>query len=165
MQRHWTPEELAEQWTLFPRERVLLANKSGPTRLGFAVLLKYFQCEARFPVHSHEVPSAVVAYLAQQVGVAAEVWPQYNWNGRAIKYHRAQIRQHLGFREATSADGQALSRWLGEQILATTHRLEHLREAVYQRCRNLQIEPPTPDRLDRLINAAVQTFEPDFDTG
>jgi hypothetical protein len=159
MQRHGTPEELAEQWTLFPRERVLLAHKSGPTRLGCAVLLKYFQCEARFRVYPPEVPSAIVAYLAQQVGVAAEVWPQYNWNGRAIKYHRAQIRPHRGFREATSADGHALRTWLGEQILATTHRLEYLREAVYQRCRDLQIEPPTSDRIDRLINAAVQTFE------
>ena len=36
MKRQWTPEELVEQWTLLPRDLALLANKHGPTRLGFA---------------------------------------------------------------------------------------------------------------------------------
>ena len=49
MQRDWPADELAEQWILLPGERELLANKTGATRLGFAVLLKFFQCEARFP--------------------------------------------------------------------------------------------------------------------
>ena len=31
-------------------EAALLANKTGPTRLGFAVLLKFFQYAARFPL-------------------------------------------------------------------------------------------------------------------
>ena len=42
-------DEPAEQWTLLPGERELSANKSGTTRLGFAVLLKFFRCGARFP--------------------------------------------------------------------------------------------------------------------
>ncbi len=43
MKRQWDPYDLAEHWTLLPGELDLLANKSGPTRLGFALLLKYFQ--------------------------------------------------------------------------------------------------------------------------
>jgi len=31
----------------------LLTNKSGPTRLGFALLLKCFQYEGRFPYARH----------------------------------------------------------------------------------------------------------------
>ena len=46
MKRQWTREELAEHWTLDPGELALLANKAGPTRLGFAVLLKAFGYEA-----------------------------------------------------------------------------------------------------------------------
>lgn len=38
MKRQWTREELAEHWTLDQNELALLANKAGPTRLGFAVL-------------------------------------------------------------------------------------------------------------------------------
>ena len=70
MKREWQTEELIEHWTLLPGEWPLVGNKHGPTRLGFAVLLKCFQYEGRFPRHPHEVPSSVVAYLAQQVGIA-----------------------------------------------------------------------------------------------
>jgi hypothetical protein len=42
MKREWTDLEFAD-WTLLPSEAALLANKTGPTRLGFAVLLKFFQ--------------------------------------------------------------------------------------------------------------------------
>ncbi|RPJ31640.1 MAG: DUF4158 domain-containing protein [Planctomycetaceae bacterium] len=70
MTREWQTEELIEHWALLPGEWPLVGNKHGPTRLGFAVLLKCFQSEGRFPRHPHEVPSSVVAYLAQQVGIA-----------------------------------------------------------------------------------------------
>ena len=159
MTREWQVEELLAQWTLLPGDWPLVGNKHGPTRLGFAVLLKFFQSEGRFPRHPHEVPPSVVEYVAQQVGIAPEAWAKYDWHGRSIEYHRAQIRQHVGFREATVADGQALIPWLCAQVLPVTRRPEHLKEAVYQRCRDLRIEPPTSERIDRLIGSAVQTFE------
>jgi Domain of unknown function (DUF4158) len=136
-----------------------VGNKHGSTRLGFAVLLKCFQSEGRFSCHPHEVPSRVVEYLAQQVGVAPAAWAQYDWHGRSIEYHRAQIRLHVGFREATVADGQTLITWLCEHVLVMTRRPEHLKEVVYQRCRELCIEPLTPERIDRLIGSAVHTFD------
>src|SRR5262249_25650958 len=159
MKREWHSDELIAHWTILPHEHKLLGNKSGPTRLGFAVLLKYFQYEGRFPQHPREVPSGIVTYLAQQLALEPETWSQYDWHGRAIKYHRAQIRQELGVREATVADGEALSLWLGTQVLISTHRLEHVREALYQRCRDLCLEPPTPERVERLIRSALHQFE------
>jgi hypothetical protein len=56
MKREWTDLEFAD-WTLLPSEAALLANKTGPTRLGFAVLLKFFQNAARFPFSMQEVPT------------------------------------------------------------------------------------------------------------
>ncbi|MEE8290774.1 MAG: Tn3 family transposase, partial [Candidatus Tectomicrobia bacterium] len=159
MKREWHPDELIEHWTILPGNRTLLGNKSGPTRLGFAVLLKYFQYEGRFPQHPHEVPYGIVTYMAQQLALEPELWSDYDWHGRTIKYHRAQIRQALGFREATVADGETLSIWLVQEVLTSTHRLEHVREALYQRCRDIRIEPPTPDRVERLIRSALQQFE------
>ena len=159
MKRAWHPDELIEHWTILPQEHKLLGNKSGPTRLGFAVLLKYFQYEGRFPQHPREVPSGIVIHIAQQLDMEPETWSHYDWQGRAIKYHRAQIRQELGFREATVADGGALSTWLGKQVFTSTHRPEHLKEALYQRCRDIRIEPPTPDRVERLIRSALRQFE------
>ena len=51
MRQEWSPEEL-------------VANKSGPTRLGFALLLKFFELEGRFPDLLEEVPQAAVEYVA-----------------------------------------------------------------------------------------------------
>ena len=38
MKRQWETEELVEHWTLDVEDRTLLDNKTGATRLGFAVL-------------------------------------------------------------------------------------------------------------------------------
>jgi Domain of unknown function (DUF4158) len=116
MKRDWTDLEFAD-WTLLPSETALLANKTGPTRLGFAVLLKFFQYLARFPLSTEEVPATVVAYVARQVGVPVEEFSRYDWEGRTVKYHRAQIRAFLGFREPTVTKTFC---WLYATSLATS---------------------------------------------
>lgn len=47
MQREWAPEELIASWTLVDRDRELVGNNTGATRLGFALLLRFFDLEAR----------------------------------------------------------------------------------------------------------------------
>jgi hypothetical protein len=159
MKKHeWTDLEFAD-WTLLPSEAALLANKTGPTRLGFAVLLKFFQHAARFPLSIQEVPAAAVAYIAGQVGVPAEELLRYDWEGRAVKYHRAQIRAFLGYREPTVQDAEELAAWLSEHVLPQGHPDEHVNAAAYQRLRDLGIEPPTPDRLERVLASASSAFE------
>ena len=73
MKRLWDDDELTAEWTLEPDDQSLLANKTGATRLGFAALLTFFRHEGRFPASKHEVPAAVVAHLARQVGVPADL--------------------------------------------------------------------------------------------
>ena len=104
MRREWEPEELIACWTLVEADQELVANKSGATRLGFALLLKFFELEARFPRDVGELPPAAVNYVAEQVRVDAAELDAYGWSGRAIEYHRAQIRQAYGFRETTRSD-------------------------------------------------------------
>jgi hypothetical protein len=91
MKRQWTHDELTEHWTLLPDE-LLVANKTGATRLGFGLLLKAFAYQGRFPRYMHELPDVVIAHVATQVGVPAELYPRYEWTGRTIKYQRVQIR-------------------------------------------------------------------------
>ena len=58
-----------DRWTLLAADRALLGNKNGATRLGFAVLLKQFQADGRFPRRAEDVPMAAVEAVAAQVGV------------------------------------------------------------------------------------------------
>lgn len=92
MKRHWELHELIEEWTLLPRELELLGNKSGPTRLGYAVLLKFFQREGRFSTSDLNLSQDVLRYLFEQVNVEPEALDLYDWQGRSATYHRRQIR-------------------------------------------------------------------------
>ncbi len=149
-------------WTLRAADRTLLGNKSSATRLGFAVLLKLFQAEGRFPRRPEDVPAIAVEAVARQVGVPAAAWTGYDWRGRTIEYHRAQIRAALGFREATDEDAAALTHWLEGQVLATERRHDRLVAAARERCRSLRIEPPFSERLDRLVRSALHRQEEAF---
>ncbi len=109
MKRQWSAEELVEQFTLMPDETDLLANKSGANCLGFALLLKFFEIEARFPTSRQEVPQLVISYIAKQLDLSPRVYREYEWQGRTIERHRAEIRDFFGFRESTLQDAQELT--------------------------------------------------------
>ncbi|MFJ6492019.1 DUF4158 domain-containing protein [Streptomyces californicus] len=95
--------------TLLEEDQERLRNKSGANRLGFALLLKFFEVEARFPEDAGEIPVPEVSYVAQQVK-AAEAWAAYDWSGRAIKRHRMETRGAFGFRAHDEVDvGEAVA--------------------------------------------------------
>lgn len=79
MQRQWEPEELITCWTLIEDDGDLIGNRSGTTRLGFALILKCFELEARFPRHSGDIPKAAVVYVARQVRVDPKAFAAYEF--------------------------------------------------------------------------------------
>jgi TnpA family transposase len=160
MRREWEPEDLIACWTLAEADHELVSNKTGATRLGFAVLLKFFELEARFPREVMEVPPAAVRYVAEQVRVDPCELDAYVWSGRTIEYHRAQIRQAHGFREPGRGDESDLAGWLAAEVCPIELSRDRLREAVLVRCREQRIEPP--GRIDRIVGAAVAVFEQRF---
>jgi hypothetical protein len=109
-------EGLIDRWTLVDADWRLVANKHGATRLGFALLLKFFESEARFPRDLEELPAAAVAYVAEQVKVPAAQLVEYGWSDRAATYHRTQIREAFGFRTLTRDDENELAEWLAQEI-------------------------------------------------
>jgi len=104
VQTEWEPDELIGAWTLVEGDWKLIANKTGVTRLGFAVMVKFYEIEGRFPAYPEEVPRAAVGYIASLVKVDPALFAKYSWRGRTIEYHRAQIRRAYGTRPATEAD-------------------------------------------------------------
>jgi TnpA family transposase len=162
MKRDWLTDELAEHWTLSPAQREAIGNKSGPTRLGFAVLVKFFELEGRFPREPEEIPAIVIEHLAYQVGVPPTMWDGYAWEGRTIEYHRAQVRRLLGFREATLDDNSDLAVWLAENILPHERQFDRVKEIARERLRDTRIEPPSTERLDRVVRSVIHNYEERF---
>lgn len=162
MKRNWEIDELIEHFTILPNEMKLIENKTGETKIGFAVLLKFFQNEARFPTHKHEVPKVVVSYIAKQIFSEPSLYSKYDWNGRAIKYHRSQIREFFSFREDTIQDAHEMTEWLCQHVLQHNQEFEYIKEVTYQRFRDMKVVPPTPDRIEKLIRSAIRTYEDHF---
>jgi hypothetical protein len=160
LRQEWEPEELVECWTLLEADRRLVGNKRGATRLGFALVLKFFEQEARFPRDGSEIPSAAVEYVASQVGVEQSEFADYDFSGRTITYHRTQIRGAFGFREATRDDEDRLSGWLAEEVCPVELDEERVRDALLARCRAENIAPP--GRAERNIGTARSAFERRF---
>ena len=159
---HWDTEELIENWTLLPQELELVKNKVDANQIGFAVLLEYFQVFARFPEETTKIPDTIISYIASQLETDTQLYSQYNWQGRSIKNHRAEIRALFGFRTAKISDSEAISKWLIEKILPNEQRFEPVESLIYQRFRELQIEPITPKQIERLIKSTIRQYETDF---
>ena len=87
--------ELVEHWTVLGDEKDLVSGKRGATRLGFALILKFYTRHGRFPRGRSEFPTEVVDHVARQVNVPAEQFTGYEWSGSTFDYHRKQIRDHL----------------------------------------------------------------------
>ena len=159
--RRQTREELEEAWTLGPDEHALLSGKRRASRLGFAITLRFFAREGRFPA-SEEIDEDAVESVAPQVEVAAAEYRVYDHSGRTAEYHRAQIREAFGFRPATAADADELAAWLLQEVAPYEYDAERLKEASYTRLRALKIEPPTPGRVDRLVRSALRSYDERF---
>ncbi|OLR24138.1 DUF4158 domain-containing protein [Bacillus cereus] len=168
MKKSWTEEELLENYMLLPNERhLVLSKKTNANRLGFAVLLKYFQKEARFPSEKQDISKDIVQHLAHQIDALPEdFFEHYRWGGKERSYtdHRKIIRDFFGFREITSKDNLQLIQWLKEQV-QLTHDMEDLSGQAYHLFRKWKVEPPSKGSLKRMIHSAIDTYEKDlYDT-
>ena len=155
MKQDWHPDELAQHWTLSPDERELLGNKTGATRLSFAVLLKSFQFEGRFPERREDVASSIVAHLASQTGVSPDAYSEVDWSERTQRHQSAQISEHCGFRVFRAEDETAFIAWLSERVMSPNPEAETFKIAAYGHLRSQHVEPPATERLRRLLRLAV----------
>jgi len=159
LKKNWQTEELIENWTLIPQELKLLTNKIGGNKIGFAIILKYFQLRARFPDTSEQIPDLIISYIANQLNIPVSSYSDYNPQGRSAKVYRAEIRTLFNFRTVTTQDSEQISNWLIAEIIPNEQKIESIKEIVYQKFRELQIEPPTANRIERLIRHALSVSE------
>ncbi|MEO8127781.1 MAG: Tn3 family transposase [Bryobacteraceae bacterium] len=137
-------------------------TKNRANRLGFAVLLAFFQSRGRFPRDESEIERSGMEELADLLKIAP---PQRNGlvlSGRTAERNRAEIRAYLGFREATVADAEMLTAWLSDRAALMGGVPEHLAALLNARCRELLIEPPSTDRSDRIVRAAIHAHDERF---
>ena len=154
-------EDSIDTWTLTPEDHTLVAGKSRVNRLGFAVLLLFFRANGRFPEAS-EIHPSIVARIAEQLGTNNGPILDQAWHSRTGKRHRAEIRVLFGFREPTVADAEEMAAWLRDHAVAHSRDPDYLAGALKAHCRSSSIEPPRPERIDRIARAAARAYEDRF---
>ncbi|QES17722.1 Tn3 family transposase [Streptomyces venezuelae] len=160
MRQEWSPEDVVACWTLVDGDWDLVANKTGPTRLGFCLMLKFFEMEGRFPEFIEEFPQFAVEYVAGLVKVPAAELATYDLAG--AKRHRKQIRKALQFRPATLDDEERLTEWLAGEVCPVELVEDRQREALLVECRARKIEPPGRTRIEKVLVAARNRWEKVF---
>ncbi len=159
MKRKWENHELVEHWTINEEDQHLVDKKRGVNRLGFALLLKFFQLKGRFPEKPSEIPRVVRAFVAEQLGLDDSCYEEYNWVSRASKYHRVEIRKLYGFHRMRTNEFDSLRQWLIDEIVPQAVDDRRLKSLLYEELRARKIEPPTYGRIERLVNSAHRQFE------
>lgn len=162
MELHGT--DIADRWTLTPADLVLVMAKSGANRVDFALLLLFYRVHGRFPNEPEEIGPDALDKVTQQLGAAGVSHYGLNKATRTWKRHRAEIRALFGYREATVADAEMLSELLRDQVAVVGGVPEHLTALLDVRCRELLIEPPSTDRADRIVRAAIYAHDERFCT-
>jgi hypothetical protein len=152
----------SESWTLGPADMTVVATKRRTSQLSFAVLLLFYRSHGRFPRRASEIELETIVAVAGQIGAPVEPIDVVDLGDRTLKRHRAEIRAVLGFREATVADGEALTEWLSNHAVADGRDMVELASALERRCRALKIEPPGADRIERIVRAALHAYDERF---
>lgn len=126
---------LIQHYTLLPEEIELLEAKRGArNRLGLALQL----CLLRYPgfglVSDQVLPSELLRYLADQLGVPASVFADYSRRPQTRTDHARELAERLGLRVATREDGPlmidlaATAAWKTDQgALIVSELMEGLR--------------------------------------
>jgi hypothetical protein len=146
VRQEWSPEDVVACRTLVDGDWDLVANKSSPTRLGFCLMLKFFEVEGRFPEFIEEFPQPAVEYVAGLVKVPVTELTTYDLPG--AKRHRKQIREALGFRPSPVADEDRLTAWLSTEVCPVELVENRQREALLMQCRIERIEPSGRTRVE-----------------
>ncbi|MBB5110140.1 hypothetical protein FHS40_009270, partial [Streptomyces spectabilis] len=108
------------------------------------------------PKGRFELPDDAVAHLGRQVKVADAELGFYDFTGRTAKAHRKEIREATGFHPCTVADAKALAAWLAVHIAQEERRVEQVRAQLLAHCRTERIEPPTAERVARIVDSGIR---------
>jgi TnpA family transposase len=91
--------EIARHYTLTSDDLEIVGRRRGDaTRLGYALLMLYMRWPGRALEAGEVPPTPVLAYVAQQLGVAPAAFADYAHRDQTRREHLVEIRRSHGFR-------------------------------------------------------------------
>ncbi|WP_336975178.1 DUF4158 domain-containing protein [Sphingobium aromaticiconvertens] len=152
MKRLWSVDELGERWTLSPDDVAFIAGNADAGKLGLACQLAFWRSQGRFPDEEADLAPAVIAHLAGQIGVEADV-ESYAFTGRSGRRHRQLVLEHLAVGTFDHATEAAFRSWLLSDILPREPTPSALEDEITGWFAARRVVRPGSYRLDRLVRS------------
>src|SRR5579859_5990306 len=107
-----------------------ISHHTKENKLAFAVMLKFFQLEGKYPTSYDIIDQTMTNSIAMQLNLNSNIinFNNYDWNNRTIKRFRQEIRLLLGYHKPTIVDSKKLITWLIEHILPQAPTLAQIAE-------------------------------------
>ena len=154
------PESL---FTLDSEELELVqSNNPEKNRLAFAVMLKFFQTNGRYPIKKDTIDPMIISSLATQLKISSVLFEPIYLGTRVSERFRKKIRGFLGYRIAKLSDAETLIIWLIDQSQNGLYTMPQYREKAHDFFKENKLEPFTTERVDRYIRSAIHRFEKQF---
>ena len=149
-----TPDDLITYFTLSPADRAQLHTLRGDqNRLGFVLQLGTLRYLGFCPDDLTTAPATVVAYLAEQLGVAPAALADYGTRAQTRTDHLQRVQRYLGFRDADLFDLAALADWVLQRALEHDKPSLLLQLAIEKLYAD-RIVRPGVTRLERMVATA-----------
>lgn len=154
-----TDREIGQYDTFTPSDLTIIRRHRGPQNwLGFAVQLAVLRFPGRPLTDLDSIPTRVLAYLAQQVGVAPDVLSDYGTRPATLSDHLDEIRSTFGYRDY---DWRAI-RWLMNHLVPMAMhgtRPLPLIEAALHLLRTQMVIAPAIRSLERVVWRSLRLVE------
>lgn len=152
-----------DDFSLDSEELSLAKSKyTSKNKLAFAVMLKFFRLEGRYPSNEDVIPEILTTCLADQLGLQSINLDRFDWEGATAKRFRHEVRQSHSHKKATKRDSLRLMNWLITHVLPDAPTLPQCLEKAYEYLQDKKIDPFTPKQLDRYVRGAIHRFEQQF---
>lgn len=151
--------ELTRYWTLTPDDlRIIAARRRPHNRLGFAVQLCALRYPGRLLRPGELVPTIPLNFVADQLGVEAEVLAEYAVRGPTRYEQLDTLRDLFGFVPLSKMAQADLQGWLLPVALTTTSGAELVR-LLAEEFRNRRSIIPGITLLERMAAQALLDAE------
>ena len=125
------------------------------------MLLKTFQHEGNFLLHTRETPEVVLSCLAEQLRLPAAYFAEVDWSlqHRSHQRHRQMVMVFCGFRPFDPSDEARVVQHLTPLITDLNPEGEALRQQALEFLRAERIVPPQAERLRGVMRLAILAQE------
>ncbi len=150
-----TAVEIARQYTLDARDLARIRRRLGAhNRLGFAVQLCYLRYPGQAMDPETVPPAAVLAFVAQQVGVPSASWGEYARRDETRREHARELQAAFGYRPFTVTEYRRCCGVLMALALQTNKAVV-LAQALLEALRADRIIVPAARVIDRCCAEAL----------